>query len=111
MCAICLFESINAHRNKKEEEKPEMKAQEAEKEKVEFALWDEKQVSDKPRKVFFKLENEEGNIFLRAVDEDGDRILCGDILAIKPNGEIVLCASVNENIGLKLNSNGEIIAE
>ncbi len=49
-----------------------------------------------------------GTIKLDAVDESGERIKFGNILAIRPNGAVHLFPSVNESIGLRLNDEGYI---
>ncbi|KKM75648.1 hypothetical protein LCGC14_1388040 [marine sediment metagenome] len=50
-------------------------------------------------------------INLQAVDKNGDRLVSGDILGVKPNGIIHLYNYVNEELGLKPAEEGRVVVE
>ena len=50
-------------------------------------------------------------INLQAVDKNGDRLVSGDILGVKPNGIIHLYNYVNKELGLKPAEKGRVVVE
>ena len=66
-----------------------------------------KEEKDGEKIVRFKLCDEDNKINLIAVDEQGNRINCGQILSISTEG-LHLHRNVNKDIGLPLVKNGII---
>ena len=48
------------------------------------------------------------SIFVTVVDENGNRVLRGDLLQFGPSGRVYLHGDVNESLGFQLNQYGEI---
>lgn len=78
---------------------------------MKFKIFKEKQEwKEKEKEVYLKLrEDSDGDVILIAVDEDGCPILGGYILDVSPTKGVCLRMSVNEEIGLPLDSNGSVI--
>ena len=76
-----------------------------------FAIFKEKKTERK--KVFLRLD-EEGvanpgkEVAVVACDENGKEI--STLCVFEADGGLCLCADVDDNLGLKLNKNGEIVA-
>ena len=66
-----------------------------------------KKEKEKEKVVYFKLEEDDDLVVLVAVDEQGNRINCGQILSISTEG-LHLHRNVNKDIGLPLVKNGII---
>lgn len=49
------------------------------------------------------------SVTLVAVDEEGDPIMCGNLLTINENGSLTLHCSVSRDLGLKLDASGTIV--
>lgn len=45
---------------------------------------------------------QDDDVVLTAVDKAGQRLMCGDLLHIKPNGTFERVSSVNEDLGFQL---------
>ena len=68
-------------------------------------------VFNKPAKsdeVFIALEQDGDDVIVVAVDEDGNKLKGGNLVAFKPDGILHLSIGVNESLGFKLTSINEI---
>lgn len=66
---------------------------------------------EKPEKeVFLRLVEKYGRVSLLAVDENGERVLGGDLLTISEGGFSRTC-SVSKEIGLPLDEDGQVIID
>ena len=73
---------------------------------MKFEVYKKKQEQEKI--VYFELRSENRLISLIAVDGNGNRIECGDILSISKKG-IHLSTCVNAKLGLPLGKEGKIV--
>ena len=79
---------------------------------VEGIFKDEVQVKSKVVNVYFNLVDNDESVTLELVDENGNHVLCGNILNInKTSGEIILASNVNHNVGFTLDSDGCVIVD
>lgn len=75
---------------------------------MKFKIFNKK---DDGEEVYFKLVESiryNAAITLVACDKDGERIHQGNILTINNDGTLKRCTDINDDIGLKLNSLGQI---
>lgn len=67
-----------------------------------------KEQDKKEKIVRFKIDEHLGGIRLIAVDEDGERLEKGSILAINPEGKLELYLGIVTDLGLELDELGAI---
>lgn len=60
----------------------------------------EKKEDEEPTRLALLYDNDE--VVLTAVDKNGQRLPCGDLLYIKPNGTFECAPSVDEDLGFQL---------
>ena len=60
--------------------------------------------------IFLKLDgpNANGNIVLKIVGSNGERIDGGALIVFEKNGDMQLCSGVNDTIGLQLDDNDRL---
>lgn len=75
---------------------------------MKLEVYNQPKETEKVTRLRLVQHNPNGDIVLKAVNEKGELIECGNLLSINPSGTITLQWSVNPELGFKLDGNGSI---